>query len=254
VPDAQTWIDALQSSHDHFVRLVRPLTEAEVKQPAYPQEWSIADTASHLGSQSEIMGLYLDAGLTGGPGPGMEDYQPIWDRWNALPPTEQANRSITATEAFVTRMQQTSPSERERFSVSLFGAQADLGDLAAARLAEHAVHTWDIAVALDPTAVVAAEAVALLVDRLPATLAYAGRAVEGVASVTIRTTGPDRTFRLSLSPEVALEPTEDRGPDPLVLPAEALLRLVYGRLDPEHTPADLTDPRLSALREAFRGF
>ena len=99
MPDTQTWIDALQSSHDHFVQLVQPLTEAEVKQPAYPEQWSIADTASHLGSQSEIMGLFFQAGLTGGSGPGSEDFQPIWDRWNALPPTEQVSRSIAATEA-----------------------------------------------------------------------------------------------------------------------------------------------------------
>jgi uncharacterized protein (TIGR03083 family) len=254
VSDVQTWIDALQSSHDHFVRLVQPLTEAEVKQPAYPEKWSIADTASHLGSQSEIMGLYFEAGRTGGAAPGMDDFQPIWDRWNALPPTEQVSGSITATETFVARLQQTSPEEREQFSVPLFGTDADLSGLAAARLAEHAVHTWDIAVALDPAAVVSAEAVELLIDRLPGTVAFAGKPVEGAESVAISTIGPDRSFRLTLSPAVALEPTDEPGPDPLVLPAEALLRLVYGRLDLEHTPAGVTDPRLVALREAFRGF
>ena len=100
MPDTQTWIDALESSHKHFVGIVQPLTEAEVKQPAYPEQWSIADTASHLGSQSEIMGLFFQVGLTGGPVPGSEDFQPIWDRWNALPPTEQVSRSIAATESF----------------------------------------------------------------------------------------------------------------------------------------------------------
>lgn len=50
MPDAQTWIDALQSSHDHCVRLVEPLTDAEVKQAAYAEELSIAVTASPLGS------------------------------------------------------------------------------------------------------------------------------------------------------------------------------------------------------------
>ena len=136
----------------------------------------------------------------------------------------------------------------------LFGSNADLGGLAAARLAEHAVHTWDIAVALDPDAVVPAEAVALLVDRLPGTVVFGGKAVEGAEPVTVQTTGPDRSFRLTLSPAVALKPTDEPGPDPLVLPAEALLRLVYGRLDPEHTPAGMTDPRLATLRQAFRGF
>ena len=133
--DAQPWIDALQSSHDQFVRLVQPLGEAEVKQPAYPEEWSIADTASHLGSQAEIMGLFLTAGLTGGPGPEQADYQAIWDRWNALPPTEQASGSIAATQTFLTRIQQVSPGERESSRCCCSAREADLGDLAAARLA-----------------------------------------------------------------------------------------------------------------------
>ena len=253
MPDAQIWIDALQSAQDHFVEIVQPLSEAEVKQPAYPEKWSIADTASHLGSQSEIMGLYSEAGLTGGAVPGMEIFQPIWDRWNALPPTEQVRGSIAATETFVTPAAADLPQR----AGAVLGGPVRRGcrprrpgrrPAGRARRAH-----WDIAVALDPAAVVAAAAVELLVDRLPGTVAFAGKAVEGADPVAIRTTGPERSFRLTLSPAVALEPADDPGPDPLVLPAEALLRLVYGRLDLEHTPVGVNDPRLVALREAFRG-
>ena len=42
--------------------------------------------------------------------------------------------------------------------------------------------------------------------------------------------------------KVTLQPSAAAGPDPLVLPAEALLRLVYGRLDLEHTPSGVDDP------------
>jgi MDMPI C-terminal domain len=40
------------------------------------------------------------------------------------------------------------------------------------------------------------------------------------------------------------------------MPAEALLRLAYGRLDPEHTPAEVSgDPDvLDKLRKIFPGF
>ena len=95
MPDAQTWIDALQSSHDHCVRLVEPLTDAEVKQAAYAEEWSIAVTASPLGSQSEIMGLYLDAGLTGG--------RPasILSHWAALVVSRRLTRVVTLPETLV---------------------------------------------------------------------------------------------------------------------------------------------------------
>ncbi len=48
----------------------------------------------------------------------------------------------------------------------------------------------------------------------------------------------------------------DGAPDTtrLHLPAEALIRLVYGRLDPEHTPAIEGDADLDALRRTFPGF
>ena len=47
------------------------------------------------------------------------------------------------------------------------------------RVGEHAVHTWDIAVALDPKATVAADAVDLLIDTAPAIVARAMKPVEG---------------------------------------------------------------------------
>jgi hypothetical protein len=39
----------------------------------------------------------------------------------------------------------------------------------------------------------------------------------------------------------------------LVLPAEALIRLVYGRLDPEHTPPVGGTADLDELRRVFPG-
>ena len=40
----------------------------------------------------------------------------------------------------------------------------------------------------------------------------------------------------------------------MVLPAEALVRLVYGRLDPDHTPSfDGDEADLDELRRAFPG-
>ncbi len=69
------------------------------------------------------------------------------------------------------------------------------------------------------------------------------------------TTGPERTFLVVLGPdEVSLSPA-DPGADPdLVLPAEALVRLVYGRLDPGHTPPVEGTADLDELRAVFPGF
>ena len=181
-------------------------------------------------------------------------FGPIWDRWNALPPTEQVRRSIEANEAFVTRVEQTSDEQRDRVLLAAFGSDRDLAGLLTMRLGELAVHAWDTAVALDDTATVSADAVDLLVDELTATAGRAGNSAPGVEPVTVVTTDPSRAFVLEVGDGVTLEPNGDAGPDPLVLPAEALVRLVYGRLDADHTPAGLDDPRLATLRTVFPGF
>ena len=252
--DTATWIQAVRSSHERFAGILRPLSAAEVEQPSYASDWSIADTASHLGSQAEIFELFLDAGLAGQAAPGGEVFPPIWDRWNALAPADQVRQSIDVNEAFVVRVEQISDEDRERVRLSAFGRELDLAGLLGMRLAEHALHTWDIAVALDPSATVAPDAVDLIVDQLPATAARAGKAETGVEAIGIVTTGPARTFVLDVGPEVTLQPTDEAGADPLVLPAEALVRLVYGRLDPDHTPEGVDGARLDRLRAVFPGF
>jgi hypothetical protein len=56
---------------------------------------------------------------------------------------------------------------------------------------------------------------------------------------------------------VSLTPGDSDGTAATVtLPAEALIRLVYGRLDPDHTPAEVSvsGVDLNALRAVFQGF
>lgn len=251
---AATSIRAVRSSHELFTRIVSPLSSTEVEQQSYNTEWSIADTASHLGSQAEIFGLSLDAGLGAGPAPDGDAFSVIWDRWNALAPTEQVRQSISANETFVSRVEQTTDEQRVHFSLTMFGRPLDLSGLLLMRLGEHALHTWDIAVALDDAATVASDSVALLIDELPMAATRAGRPTADAEPVHVVTTDPSRTFVVDVGDEVTLQPSVEAGPDPLVLPAEALIRLVYGRLDPEHTPADVDDSRLATLRTAFPGF
>ena len=67
---------------------------------------------------------------------------------------------------------------------------------------------------------------------------------------------PDHRYLIVTGPVVSVTEAED-GDDvdaTLTLPAEAFLRLVYGRLDPAHVPADVTEsPELETLRTVFRG-
>lgn len=259
MPDVSSWITAVRASHDRFAGLVGPLDEQAVTGPSYDTEWSIADVASHLGSQGEIFGLFLESGLTGAPAPAGADFGPIWDRWNALPPATQVIESVRGDERFVRRVEGLSDAERAAFSMDLFGSRQDLAGLLATRLGEHAVHVWDIAVALDPAATVAADAVELLVDELPARAARGGKAVVAVGPLAVATSDPARRFALTVGEDVVLAPVDpeaaaDAGTAALELPAEALLRLVFGRLDPAHTPAGADEARLAVLRQDFPGF
>ncbi len=117
-------------------------------------------------------------------------------------------------------MEALTPNERDSFTVELFGSPADLTRLLAARLTEQAVHSWDVAVSLDPGATLAPDSVALLIDDLPQTVAWV-RPVPGFAPNSLVTTDPERSFLLTLDPAARLEAggVDD---NTLRLPAEAL--------------------------------
>ena len=53
---------------------------------------------------------------------------------------------------------------------------------------------------------------------------------------------------------LSLALNEHGGHVDLELLVEAFVRLVGGRLDPEHTPFGLDNPLLEELRQAFRGY
>jgi uncharacterized protein (TIGR03083 family) len=132
----------------------------------------------------------------------------------------------------------------------------DMTGLLRMRLGEHAIHTWDVAVALDPAARVAPDAVGLLVDTLGQLAARAGKPDGTQLRLHVSATGPERDFTLESGETVTLVPSGgEESPPELRLPAEALVRLVYGRLDPAHTPpVETRGVDLDELRRIFPGF
>ena len=250
------WIGALRNSRDRLQAVAGPLGEAALQRPSYASEWSIAQVLSHIGSQAEIFGLFLDAGLSGQDPPGMEAFAPVWEAWNAKSPQDQAADALRADEAVTERFESLDEGERERFRLNAFGMDLDLAGLARLRLGEHAVHTWDVAVALDPAATLAPDAVALLIDTLGQFVARAAKPGGIQRRVHVSTSSPVRHFTLETGDKVTLTPAEDtEGLPELALPAEAFIRLVYGRLDPAHTPpAETKHVDLDELRPVFPGF
>ena len=254
------WISALRHSHDRLRASVEPLGPDQLAQRSYPSEWTIAQVLSHLGSQAEIFGLILQAGLAGQEPPGPEEFPPIWDTWNAKDPQAQATDALRADQATLERLESMDAGERERLHLKLFGMDLDTTGFARLRVGEHAVHTWDVLVALDPAATLAPDAVALLIDALEQVAARSAKPDGKQRTVRVSTTDPERQFILTTGDEVTLTPsdegaTPELGLSELRLPAEALIRLVYGRLDEAHTPpTETAGVELDELRQIFRGF
>jgi uncharacterized protein (TIGR03083 family) len=252
-PDA--WIGALRHSHDHLQALVEPLDADQLEQRSYASEWSIAQVLSHLGSQAEIFDLFLEAGLAGQDPPGREAFGPIWETWNAKNPQDQAADALQADAKTLEHFESLDADQRARWHLHVFGMDIDAAGLARMRVGEHAVHTWDVAVALDPAATLEPDAAALLIDTVGPLAARAGKPDGKQRRLRITTTDPERHFILETGTEVTLTPADgDDGPADLRLPAEAFIRLVYGRLGPACTPpleADGVD--LDELRQLFPG-
>ena len=232
--DPSRWVSALRRSQDGLAALAAGLDGAGVRAPSYDTEWSIAEVFSHLGSQAVIFGLLLDAGLSGGEAPAPESFPPIWDAWNARSPDEQVAESVAANEAFVARLESLDDAQWSSFALAAFGMELDAVRFLRLRLPEHAIHSWDIAVMLDPSAMVADDAVELVVDGLGDMVPRLGKPRPEPATVRVSTTTPQRSFAL-VTDGVALEPWSARDvAGTLELSSEELLRLVYGRLDPAH--------------------
>jgi uncharacterized protein (TIGR03083 family) len=251
------WIGALRHSHERLQEVAGPLDAAQLEQLSYASEWSIAQVLSHLGSQAEIFGLFLAAGLTGQDPPGREEFVPIWEVWNAKSPQAQASDALRADQATLEQFESLDDEQRARLRLQMFGMDLDITGLARMRLSEHAVHTWDVAVALDPAATIEPDAVALLIDMLGQFVGRSAKPDGRQRRVRVVTTDPERSFILETGPAVTLTESDgaDEGLPELRLPAEALLRLLYGRLDPAHTPSVVAKGvDLDELRAIFPGF
>jgi len=256
--DATPWVQAVRASHDRLAALVAGLDADQLRQQSYDTEWTVADVLSHLGSGAEIFALVIDAAVTGGDPPSPDDFKPIWETWNARSPEEQAALSVAANEDLVTRVESLTPAQRAAFQVTMFGPQPlDLAGVLGMRLSEHAVHAWDVAVALDPAARVAPDAVDLLVDILPIFAGFAARKAPAPVVVAVAATAPERRFALDTGTgdTVTLRPADpaDTATASLALPAEAFLRLVYGRLD-DDAELVLSGVTLNELKSVFPGF
>src|SRR5215472_13950506 len=228
--DPRVWIAALRRSHDRLLGLVGPLTPDQLRAQSYCKDWSIAQVLSHLGSGAEIAVMGLPGALGRAEPVSREAFPAVWDRWNAMSPDDQAAAALIADAQHIGMLEQLSDEELASISFSFFGLKLDAVGLVRLRLGEHAVHTWDVAVALDPAAVVAPDAVHLLIDNVPAFAApRLGKPQGETFRARVKVSDPDRDYLLIVADAVSMADWPAAGladaHAEIALPAEALLRL-----------------------------
>ena len=254
------WIETLRRSHDRLVRLAEPLTPGQLREQSYCTEWSLAQVLSHLGSGAEIALMTLPAALGEAEPVSRDAFVPVWEKWNAKRPEDQAADALASDERQVRALEALTDEQLAQMKMDFFGMRLDAVGIVRLRLGEHALHSWDVAVHSDPDAAVSADATDLLIDSVPAFLGpRLGKPLGEPFRVRITTTDPARDYLLTSGDSVTVTNWADgfEGAVPQVtMPAEALLRLSYGRLDPDHTPASVSgdDDVLGKLRLIFPGF
>jgi hypothetical protein len=165
-------------------------------------------------------------------------------------------------EKLTTLFESLSDDQRDKLRIELgyLPAPADVATVARMRLSELTYHSWDVRSPSDPGATLDAEAVPQILHTI-GDLSWVSKPanLEGRRAVlTVATTDPATQFSLRLDDPVSIDPTPaDDADGSLTLPAEAWLRLIAGRLAPDHTPAGLEltgSITLSTLRAVFPGY
>jgi uncharacterized protein (TIGR03083 family) len=250
-------IAAMRRSHDEMAPMVEAFSAGDLRAQSGSSEWSVAAVLSHLGSAAEIGRNTLVSRKAD-----MASAQPVWDRWNAMTPESQAANFVVSDRELVEAYEGLSEEElaNDRVDVGFLPEPVGIDMVAAMRLSEVALHRWDIEVAFDPAATVAGYLVPPALRLLPAFAGFFAKPSGTAGRVAISTTGPARTYSLELRLDGAtlVEGGESgTAGTSLTIPAESLLRLTGGRLDPEHTPAGVTisgELSLDTLRAVFPGY
>ncbi|HEY7857674.1 MAG TPA: maleylpyruvate isomerase family mycothiol-dependent enzyme [Candidatus Nanopelagicales bacterium] len=244
---------ALDSSSARLRSIVGQLSDSQLVARAYPTEWSIADVLSHLGSGAVIFQRRLTAAVAGEEIPA--DYAPgVWATWNAKSARAQADDTLIADQQLLDELHALSAEQAANFSFAMGPMSFDFAGFLELRLNEVVLHTWDVEVMTDPAAALPSDGTQLIIDNLQTLVRYTGKP-NGTRTVSVRTASPARDFLINYTDDaVSLTPAKITTAPDVVMDSEAFIRLLYGRLDPDHTPpaiAGVAD--LGSLRATFPG-
>lgn len=254
-------INALRTGHDALASKVVLLSPAALGAASGASEWTVAQVLSHLGSGAEIHTAMLDRQLSGGSEPPPDANQRIWARWDAMSREEQADNFLKTNDLLVERYESLDEQTRATKQIDLgyLPAPVDVATAAGFRLNEFTLHAWDVEVGADPAARLDQEGVEQLLEIVPHMLSWLGKpdVMDGrEVTVAVHLTDLGRELGLHVGEGVALDDTPTDATASLALRAESWHRLLFGRLGPEFTPADVVVDgaiTLDELRQVFPG-
>jgi uncharacterized protein (TIGR03083 family) len=227
-----------RTEYDRLLAYLDRLEPAGWTEPSACADWQVYQVVSHLGSQPRITGAAILAGLRGEPPMTDEERRAIWDHFDGLRPDEVLPEFRRANAEYYRLLASLTDDELGR-TIPWIAGPAPLANVLANRLNEQVLHAWDIYWARDKEATLSSAAVEDLLDLnlTPARLGglvkpdRAERLVDKTIEFHLR--DPERWATLDLRGD-AVAGSWDRADEPEVtveLPAEAFLRLIWGRYD-----------------------
>ncbi len=258
---ADRTIAALRSTHDELAQLVPSLSDAQLAGPSGAADWTLAQVFSHLGSGAELTLGGLRAAIGGTDAPAQAFNEAVWDQWDRRSPRARADEFVIHDARLLEALERLSADQRDLLEMKLGFLPAPLPLVSALglRLNEAAQHGWDVRVGLDPAATIGADAADALVDHFTGDLGF----LLGFTSKADQLSEPAIVVVDGAAAALVIEDVVRLSRDlagataTMHGSAEALVRLLSGRLGAPYTPdgVEVTgNVTLDDLRRVFPGY
>jgi uncharacterized protein (TIGR03083 family) len=217
---------------------LRALDAAGWDAPSWCEGWAIKDVSAHMAESNDRFYRIVSAALEGAPVPDFTAAERA-ERQAAVKGQGSAEivRQLQARGNATFDLLEGASVEALARTVTVPAGRLTLLEVAPQRLNECTLHSWDIRYARDRDTTLDEAAVPFLLDRvIAAAPRFGGRGAAGASGATyhIQLGGPSAdavTLAVADGVVTATRGASDRADVTLRMPAEAFIRLVWGRLD-----------------------
>jgi uncharacterized protein (TIGR03083 family) len=265
VDDARRVAGLARAEYDNLRAYLDRLPAAGLTEQSACTNWQVYQVVAHISSQPEITAATLEAGLRGAPPMTDEQRRAVWARFDAMKPEEVPPAFRANNDAFFKLIDSLTDDELGKTIPWIFGP-APMATVLASRLNEQALHAWDVKWARDKQATLTQAALPDLIQaNIPSRVGRLAKPDQAPTligkTINFVYSQPDGAVSFEIGKDgVQVTPGRSSSPDLTVdLPAEALIRLIWGRYDvgagQRAGQIRLSQPDLAApLQALFPGF